>query len=619
MSRKLKKMLRRILIGFALFIGVVIVEKLALSISLWGMIILYLIPYFVIGQPVLLKAWKNLSHGKVFDENFLMLIATIGAFLVGEYEEAVAVMLFYQVGEFFQAYAVGKSRKSIAALMDLRPDSATVLRDGEEIEVEPDEVSIGEVIVVKPGEKIPLDGVIMEGNCSVDSSALTGESLPRDLMPGDSILSGCVNLSGVIQIKVEKEFGDSSVAKILDLVENAGNKKAKTENFISKFAKYYTPVVVILAAMLAIIPSIITGDIAKWVYRALSFLVISCPCALVISIPLSFFGGLGGASKKGILVKGSNYLELLAQVKTVVMDKTGTITKGNFKVSTVVSFNEQVSKEQLLELAAYVESYSNHPISKSIVEAYGKEIEKNKIDDAEETVGYGMKAKIEGKTYFAGNAKWLKDRKGFAEAKEIGSIVYIASDDKYLGYLVIEDEMKPDSVNALKEMRKQGVKNLVMLTGDREEVAENVAKQAGVKKYFANLLPIDKVERLEEILNESKENEKVIFVGDGINDAPVLARADVGVAMGGLGSDAAIEAADIVIMTDELSKIPLAMKIARKTIGIANQNIVFAIGIKVIVLILASMGIANMWAAVFADVGVAVLAILNAMRASHVR
>lgn len=619
MSRKLKKMLRRILIGFALFIGVVIVEKLALSIPLWGMIILYLIPYFVIGQPVLLKAWKNLSHGKVFDENFLMLIATIGAFLIGEYEEAVAVMLFYQVGEFFQAYAVGKSRKSIAALMDLRPDSATVIRDGEEIEVEPDEVSIGEVIVVKPGEKIPLDGVIMEGNCSVDSSALTGESLPRDLMPGDSILSGCVNLSGVIQIKVEKEFGDSSVAKILDLVENAGNKKAKTENFISKFAKYYTPVVVILAAMLAIIPSIITGDIAKWVYRALSFLVISCPCALVISIPLSFFGGLGGASKKGILVKGSNYLELLARVKTVVMDKTGTITKGNFKVSTIVSREEKVSKEQLLELAAYVEYYSNHPVSKSIVEAYGKEVDRNRIDEAEETAGFGMKAKVDGKTYFAGNAKWLKERKNFVETKEIGSIVYIASDDEYLGYLVIEDEMKPDSVNALKEMRKQGVKNLVMLTGDREEVAENVAKQAGVNQYFANLLPIDKVERLEEILNESKENEKVIFVGDGINDAPVLARADVGVAMGGLGSDAAIEAADIVIMTDELSKIPLAMQIAKKTIGIANQNIVFAIGIKVVVLILASMGIANMWAAVFADVGVAVLAILNAMRAANVK
>ncbi len=617
MSRKLKKMLRRILIGFALFIGVVIVEKLDLSIPIWGIILLFLIPYFVIGQPVLIKAWKNLSNGKVFDENFLMLIATVGAFLVGEYEEAVAVMLFYQVGEFFQAYAVGKSRKSIAALMDLRPDSATVVRDGEEIEVEPDEVSVGEIIVVKPGEKIPLDGVIIDGNCSIDSSALTGESLPRDLVPGDEILSGCVNLSGVIQIKVGKEFGDSSVAKILDLVENAGNKKAKTENFISKFAKYYTPVVVILATMLAIIPSIITGDIAKWVYRALSFLVISCPCALVISIPLSFFGGLGGASKKGILVKGSNYLELLAQVKTVVMDKTGTITKGNFKVSTIVSCEEKVSKEQLLELAAYVEYYSNHPISKSIVEAYGKEVDRNRIDEAEEKAGFGMKAKVDGKTYFAGNAKWLKERKDFVETKEIGSIVYIASDDEYLGYLVIEDEMKPDSVNALTEMRNQGVKNLVMLTGDREEVAENVAKQAGVNKYFVNLLPIDKVERLEEILNESKENEKVIFVGDGINDAPVLARADVGVAMGGLGSDAAIEAADIVIMTDELSKIPLAMQIAKKTIGIANQNIVFAIGIKVVVLILASLGIANMWAAVFADVGVAVLAILNAMRASH--
>lgn len=619
MSRKLKKMLWRILIGFALFIGVVIVEKIGFLIPFWGMLILYLIPYFVIGKPVLWKAGKNLLAGKVFDENFLMLIATVGAFLVGEYEEAVAVMLFYQVGEFFQSYAVGKSRKSIAQLMDLRPDSATVLREGKELEVEPEEVNVGEVIVVKPGEKIPLDGVIVEGNCSIDSSALTGESLPRDLEPGEEILSGCVNLSGVIQVKVSKEFANSSVAKILDLVENAGNKKAKTENFISKFAKYYTPIVVALAAMLAIIPSIVTGDVSKWVYRALSFLVISCPCALVISIPLSFFGGLGGASKKGILVKGSNYLELLSKVKTVVMDKTGTITKGTFKVSTIVSREEKISASQLLELAAYVEYYSNHPISKSIVEAYGKKVDRSRIEEAEETAGFGMKAKVDGKIYFAGNAKWIQDKKGFVEAKEIGSIVYLASNEEYLGYLVIEDEMKPDSMTAFENMHKQGVKNLVMLTGDRAEVAQEIAGKAGIDRFYANLLPIDKVDRLEDIMKESKENEKVIFVGDGMNDAPVLARADIGVAMGGLGSDAAIEAADIVIMTDELSKIPLAMKIARKTLRIVNQNIVFAIGIKVVVLILASLGIATMWAAVFADVGVAVLAILNAMRASFIK
>lgn len=643
MTKKLKKRLRRILLGVILFISAIIVEKLVAFIGDF-VLIFYLLAYGVVGGDVIKKAVRNIARGQIFDENFLMLIATVGAFLVGEYPEAVAVMLFYQVGEWFQSYAVNNSRKSIKELMNIRPDYANVLRDGEESEVDPDEVAVGEVILVKPGERIPLDGIVIKGNCSLDTMALTGESIPRDIAVGDAVISGCINLNSVIEVEVTKEFAESTVTKILDLVENASSQKAVTEQFITRFARYYTPVVVILAAMLAIVPSIFVGGFTTWLYRALSFLVISCPCALVISVPLSFFGGIGGASKAGILIKGSNYLESLAQAEMVVMDKTGTLTKGNFEVSEVVckkrnsegkgieakedTLSEKSAQEKLLEYAAYAECYSNHPISKSLQRAYGKEIRKEEIRGTQEKAGMGVITDWNSTKVYAGNDKmmlWL-EREGILEGgnstyyvEKAGTICHVVVEEKegakYLGYIVISDELKEDAKAAIAGLKEAGIRRIVILTGDAKKNAEDVAEKLGIKEYHAELLPVDKVELTEQLLKENGKNKKLIFVGDGINDAPVLARADIGIAMGELGSDAAIEAADIVIMNDQPSKIATAMRISRKTLKIVKQNIVFAIGIKIIVLILAAIGKASMWAAVFADVGVAFLAILNAMRA----
>lgn len=584
--------------------------------SISASLIIFLAAYIVIGGDVVKKAVKNIGQGQIFDENFLMTIATAGAFFVGEYAEAVAVMLFYQVGECFQSYAVNRSRKSIADLMDIRPDYANVIRDGAVAEVGPEEVEIGETILVKPGERIPLDGKVVKGTSSLDTMALTGESLPRDVAEGEDVISGCVNLSGVLEVQVSKEFGESTVAKILDLVENAGSKKSEAEHFITKFARYYTPVVVGLAALLAVVPPLAAGGgWADWIYRALSFLVISCPCALVISIPLSFFGGLGGAGREGILIKGSNYLEALADAEMIVMDKTGTLTKGVFGVRKIVPA-EGSTEEEVLETAAYAENYSNHPISRSLVQAYGKEIDDSRIKDVEETAGHGVCVMLDGRRVLAGNDKLMKNRN--VEAKlpeEAGTIVHVAKEQKYLGYIVIADEVKEDAKTAVDGFRAVGMKNIVMLTGDRKKTADSIAGELGITEVYAELLPGDKVEQVEKLLASKSEKGRLIFVGDGINDAPVLARADIGVAMGGLGSDAAIEAADVVIMTDEPSKIVKAMQISKKTLGIVKQNIVFAIGVKVLVLLLAAVGIASMWAAVFADVGVAVIAILNAMRA----
>lgn len=616
MTKKLKKRLYRILAGAAVFAVAVLLENLAENLNVNIEIGLFLIAYFIIGGDVVKRAVRNIGKGRVFDENFLMMIATAGAFFVGDYPEAVSVMLFYQVGELFQSYAVNKSRKNIAELMDIRPDSANVIRDGGTKEVDPEEVRIGETILIRPGEKVPLDGIVIKGNSTMDTMALTGESVPREVVGGEEVISGCVNLSGVLEVKVSKEFGESTVAKILDLVENASSKKAEAENFISKFARYYTPIVVICAVILAVIPPLVLGGGWNiWIYRALTFLVISCPCALVISIPLSFFGGLGGASKNGILVKGSNYLEALAEAEIIVMDKTGTLTKGSFEVTDIVPAG-QISKDELLKLTAYAESYSTHPISASLLKAYGSDIDKSHVSGVEETAGYGVKALIDGAAIYAGNAK-LMERNAIAyqKVKEIGTVIHVARDRTYLGYIIISDEIKTDAKEAVEGLRKAGMKKIVMLTGDRQETAEYVAKQLGIKHVFAGLLPGDKVERMEALLSEKSEKGKLIFVGDGINDAPVLARADIGIAMGGLGSDAAIEAADIVIMTDEPSKIAKAMKISRKTLSIVKQNIVFAIGIKILVLLLSAVGMATMWAAIFADVGVAVIAILNAMRA----
>lgn len=616
MTKKLKKRLYRILAGAAVFAAAVLLENLAENLNVNIEIGLFLIAYFIIGGDVVKRAVRNIGKGRVFDENFLMMIATAGAFFVGDYPEAVSVMLFYQVGELFQSYAVNKSRKNITELMDIRPDSANVIRDGGTKEVDPEEVRIGETILIRPGEKVPLDGIVIKGNSTMDTMALTGESVPREVVGGEEVISGCVNLSGVLEVKVSKEFGESTVAKILDLVENAGSKKAEAENFISKFARYYTPIVVICAVILAVIPPLVLGGGWNvWIYRALTFLVISCPCALVISIPLSFFGGLGGASKNGILVKGSNYLEALAEAEIIVMDKTGTLTKGSFEVTDIVPAG-QISKDELLKLTAYAESYSTHPISASLLKAYGSDIDKSHVSGVEETAGYGVKALIDGAAIYAGNAK-LMERNAIAyqKVKEIGTVIHVARDRTYLGYIIISDEIKTDAKEAVEGLRKAGMKKIVMLTGDRQETAEYVAKQLGIKHVFAGLLPGDKVERMEALLSEKSEKSKLIFVGDGINDAPVLARADIGIAMGGLGSDAAIEAADIVIMTDEPSKIAKAMKISRKTLSIVKQNIVFAIGIKILVLLLSAVGMATMWAAIFADVGVAVIAILNAMRA----
>ena len=623
MTKKLKKRIRRVGTGAVCYLAAVLLEKLIPDLNGIIRFVVFLAAYAIIGGDVVKNAVKNIGHGQIFDENFLMVIATVGAFFVGDYPEAVAVMLFYQVGECFQSYAVNKSRKSIAALMDIRPDYANVLRDGEEKEVDPEEVAIGETIVIKPGERIPLDGMVLTGSSALDTMALTGESLPRDVETGDEVISGCINLSGVLEVKVNKEFGQSTVAKILDLVENASSKKAESENFITKFAKYYTPIVVFCALALAVIPPLIlSGGWSMWIYRALTFLVISCPCALVISIPLSFFGGLGGSSKAGILIKGSNYLEALADAEIVVMDKTGTLTKGNFAVTKILT-EEGVSKEELLELAAYAESYSTHPISQSLTKAYqdtGKGMSKERLGTVEEIAGHGVKAVIDGSTVLAGNEKLMKKEQVSIGAKRqeearAGTLVHVAKDGRYLGAAVIADEIKTDAKEAVAGMKAMGIKQIVMLTGDRKEAAEHVAEQLGITTVYAGLLPGDKVDRVEELFGQKSEKGKLIFVGDGINDAPVLARADIGIAMGGLGSDAAIEAADIVIVTDEPSKIAKAMKISGRTLRIVKENIVFAIGIKVLVLLLAAFGMANMWAAVFADVGVAVIAILNAMRA----
>lgn len=584
----------------------------------------FLTAYVIVGGDVVKRAVGNIGKGQVFDENFLMTIATVGAFFVGEYPEAVAVMLFYQVGELFQSYAVNRSRKNITELMDIRPDFANVRRDGVEEQVDPDEVAVGETIVVKPGERIPLDGVITKGNSSLDTMALTGESVPREVLCGEEVISGCINLTGVLEVQVSKPFGESTVSKILDLVENASSKKAEAENFITKFARYYTPIVVLCAAVLAVIPPLFLGGWSTWIYRGLTFLVVSCPCAVVISVPLSFFGGLGGASKAGVLIKGSNYLEALAEAEIVVMDKTGTLTKGTFKVTEVkpASGNgvEVISGEKLLELTAYAESYSNHPISLSIQKAYGKELDKNRLESTEELAGHGVHAVIDGFDIYAGNEKLMRQQKiSFTNAAQIGTIVHVAKNDQYLGYILIADEIKEDAAECIRGLKAEGVNRVIMLTGDRKETADYVASQIGLTEVHSELLPGDKVDEVEKIIASKSSKGRLVFVGDGINDAPVLARADIGIAMGGLGSDAAIEAADVVIMTDEPSKIAAAMRISRKTLGIVKQNIVFALGVKILVLILAAFGIANMWLAVFADVGVAVIAILNAMRAMQVK
>lgn len=610
------KRLWRIIIGAAVLATAVL---LSLN-NEWLQIALFIISYIIVGGDVVKRAVKNIFKGQVFDENFLMSIATIGAFFIGEYPEGVAVMLFYQVGELFQSYAVGKSRKSIASLMDIRPDYANVKKGDELVKVDPDEVQIGDIIVIKAGEKIPLDGKVIEGSSMIDTSALTGESVPREVEVGSDILSGCININGVITAEVTKEFGESTVSKILDLVENASSKKSNSEQFITKFARYYTPVVVIIAVFLAIIPPLVIdgATFSDWIYRALAFLVVSCPCALVISIPLSFFGGIGGASKKGVLVKGSNYLEALAETEIVVFDKTGTLTKGVFNVQEI--HPEGVSKEELLELTAHAESYSNHPISLSLKRAYSKEIDNGRISDVEEISGHGVIATVDGKKVMAGNIKLMKMMDiPYFKGELIGTIVHVAVNNKYKGYIVIADEVKEDSAQAIKELKAANIKQTVMLTGDNKSIGSKVAKELGLDKVYAELLPADKVEKLEELFSQKSKKGKLAFVGDGINDAPVLARADIGIAMGGLGSDAAIEAADVVIMTDEPSKIATTMKISKKTLKIAHQNIVFAIGIKIIVLILSAFGITTMWAAIFADVGVTIIAVLNAFRALNVK
>ncbi|CAM3198095.1 heavy metal translocating P-type ATPase [Streptobacillus felis] len=610
------KRLWRIIIGAAVLATAVL---LSLN-NEWLQIAFFIISYIIVGGDVVKRAVKNIFKGQVFDENFLMSIATIGAFFIGEYPEGVAVMLFYQVGELFQSYAVGKSRKSIASLMDIRPDYANVKKGDELVKVDPDEVQIGDIIVIKAGEKIPLDGKVIEGSSMIDTSALTGESVPREVEVGSDILSGCININGVITAEVTKEFGESTVSKILDLVENASSKKSNSEQFITKFARYYTPVVVIIAVFLAIIPPLVIdgATFSDWIYRALAFLVVSCPCALVISIPLSFFGGIGGASKKGVLVKGSNYLEALAETEIVVFDKTGTLTKGVFNVQEI--HPEGVSKEELLELTAHAESYSNHPISLSLKRAYSKEIDNGRISDVEEISGHGVIATVDGKKVMAGNIKLMKMMDiTYFKGELIGTIVHVAVNNKYIGYIVIADEVKEDSAQAIKELKAANIKQTVMLTGDNKSIGSKVAKELGLDKVYAELLPADKVEKLEELFSQKSKKGKLAFVGDGINDAPVLARADIGIAMGGLGSDAAIEAADVVIMTDEPSKIATTMKISKKTLKIAHQNIVFAIGIKIIVLILSAFGITTMWAAIFADVGVTIIAVLNAFRALNVK
>ena len=619
MNKKQKKMLIRIIIA-----AVLIVVFSLLPAEGYLRFVLFMIPYLVIGYDILKKAFKGILNKQVFDENFLMAVATVGAILLGDYSEGVAVMLFYQIGELFQSYAVGKSRRNISELMDIRPDYANIEKDGTLEQVDPDEVEIGTIIVVQPGEKVPIDGVITEGTSTLNTSALTGESLPRDAKAGDEVISGCINMTGLLKIRTTKEFGESTVSKILELVENSSSRKSKSENFISKFAKYYTPAVCYGALALAFIPPIVLLIMGKpamwgdWIYRALTFLVISCPCALVISIPLSFFAGIGGASNQGILVKGSNYLETLAQTKYVVFDKTGTMTQGVFEVSGI--HHNEMPDEKLLEYAALAECSSSHPISKSLQKAYGKPIDRNRVTDIEEISGNGVIAKVDGVSVAAGNTK-LMNRLGIAyqDCHHVGTVVHMAIDGKYAGHILISDIIKPHAKEAIAELKKAGISKTVMLTGDSKRVADQVAGELGIQEVYSELLPADKVSRVEELLNQKSEKDKLAFVGDGINDAPVLSRADIGIAMGALGSDAAIEAADIVLMDDDPLKISKAIKIARKCIRIVYENIYFAIGIKILCLILGALGIANMWVAIFADVGVMILAVLNAIRTLFVK
>lgn len=616
MTAKQKKRLVQILVG-----GAALIAALFLPLTGWWRFLAFLAAYLIAGSDVLLRAVRNILRGQIFDENFLMAIATLGAFCIREYPEGVAVMLFYQVGELFQSYAVSRSRQSIAALMDIRPDYANVRREGKLVKVDPEMVAIGDEIVVKAGEKIPLDGRVTEGESMLDTSALTGEAVPREAYVGQEVLSGCINLNGVLTVRVEREFGQSTVAKILDLVENASSKKAKAENFITKFARYYTPVVVIAAVLLATIPPLIVPGavFSEWLERALIFLVVSCPCALVISVPLSFFGGIGGASKAGILIKGSNYLEALAKAKTVVMDKTGTLTKGTFEVTQVRPVG--MEQERLLEIVAYAESYSDHPISLSLKRAYGKQIDSERVTEVEVISGMGVCARVDGRAVAAGNERLMK-RVGALPGQveeHSGTIVYAAVDGKYAGYILIADQLKKDAKMAISSLRQEGITKTVMLTGDGGASAKAVADSLGIDEVCAELLPADKVEQVERLLEQKEKKSTLVFIGDGINDAPVLSRADVGIAMGALGSDAAIEVADVVIMDDKPSKLSLAIRICRKTLGIVRQNIVFALAVKVVVMILGAIGIATMWEAVFADVGVSVIAILNAMRALRTR
>lgn len=620
MSKKQKKMLARIIIA-----AVLMILFAALPLEGWLAFVLFMIPYLVIGYDILKKAVKGILNRQIFDENFLMAIATVGAIVLGDYKEGVAVMLFYQIGELFQSYAVGRSRKNISELMDIRPDYANVERNGEIETVDPDEVAVGECIVVKPGEKIPIDGVILNGSGSLNTSALTGESIPREVAMGDEVISGCINLTGVLRIRTTKEFGESTVSKILELVENSSSRKSRSENFISKFARIYTPAVCYSAAALALLPPLVrmlfmglSPEWGEWIYRALTFLVISCPCALVISIPLSFFAGIGGASREGVLVKGSNYLETLSKTRYVVFDKTGTMTQGVFEVSGI--HHNQMEEEKLLEYAALAESFSTHPISKSLQKAYGKEPDKSRVTDVEEISGNGVTAKVDGLTVAAGNAKLMK-KLGieYQECHHVGTVVHLAVDGSYAGHILISDVLKPHAKEAISALRRAGVTRTVMLTGDADAVAKQVAEELGIGEVYSELLPADKVTKVEELLAQKTAKEKLAFVGDGINDAPVLSRADIGIAMGALGSDAAIEAADIVLMDDDPLKIAKAIRISRKCIRIVYENIYFAIGVKLICLILGALGIANMWLAIFADVGVMVLAVLNAIRALFVK
>lgn len=606
----------RIIIAMILFIIAFIINFK----NEWIQLILFVIAYGIVGLEIVRKAIRNMARGKVFDENFLMTVATIGAFGIGEYPEAVAVMLFYQIGELFQSYAVDQSRKSISSLMDIRPDFANVEKDGTIEKMDPDEVKIGEIIVVKPGEKIPLDGYVIEGKSSLDTKALTGESLPQEVVKGEEVLSGSININGVIKIKVTKEYAQSTVSKILDLVENASSKKSKSENFITKFARYYTPIVVIIALALAFLPPLIMKDatFSDWLYRALSFLVVSCPCALVISIPLSFFGGIGGASKMGILVKGSNYLEQLANTEIVVFDKTGTLTEGVFEVQKVKAIG--MSEEELLKITAIAENYSNHPIALSVKKAYNKKIEENQIIKTEERSGYGIVSVIGEQKVFVGNEKLMKEEQiEFVKCNDVGTILYVAIEGKYVGYILIADKIKEDAISTIKSLKKNNIKQIVMLTGDREEVGENVGKKLGIDKVYAELLPDSKVKKVESLLKEKSKKGKLVFVGDGINDTPVLAISDIGIAMGGLGADSAIEVADIVLMTDEPSKIVDAIHLSKRTMRIVKENILFAIAIKILVLIFSAFGLSTMWEAVFADVGVSVIAIINALRVLKVK